>query len=537
MSDPRPAATRRAILAGVAGSALPAVLGTGRASRPRDVVRPTVASPSSSSAASTTEGFDPVGQLPVDGLHEAVVDGSGTTVYCATRDGFAVVDVADPSRPRLLSERRGLLADHEAGPMTEIWDLSVSGDRLVVGGPATHLRDAFEGFALFDVSDPARPERTAVYEADHAIHNLFLHDDVAYLTGGAREGAPVAFVDVRVDDPVEFGAWSPSEYAGWTARTCHDVLVADDVLYAAYWDLGTWLVDVSEPTEPDARLRVGHDRDADAGTSRNELPGNAHYARPRPDGAVLAVGKEAFEDEETAVDGAPGGIELWDVSDPATASREAVVAPPPRDAAGETGTAHNFGWRGDRLYTSWRDGGVRVFDASDPAAPRLLARWRDGDRADFWTAQPIRDGFVGASRGYFVDGEPRGAALLALPEPSGDGEPARLMEPLALPASTSYLPEPDRFWFRQEPETESEVATAEPGPETGRGTRTTGPARTAGARTATRTPGGSTSRTPGRSSDGSSSPSRVPGFGVLAAVVGGGLAAWRSVAGGGVTGE
>jgi PGF-CTERM protein len=373
-------------------------------------------------------------KVQVDGLMNAVVGASGEEVYVAATNGFAVVDVSRPRRPTVLAERRGLLADRDSGPLRHVWDVKVSGDRLLVHGPAALGDDG--AIAVFDVTDPAEPVRVVHHETGHRIHNAYLDGDVAYLTGTDLYQRPVLVVDVSDGVAEEVGRFTPADH-GWTPREIHDVYVHDDVLYACYWDAGTWLVDVSEPSEPEPLVRLGFDQDAVASPSEDRLPGNDHYAQPNPSGDVLAIGKEAFA-EGADSEGAPGGVELWDVSDPSDAARESIVAPPqPGDGAGAR-TAHNFGWRGNRLYTAWYSGGVRVLDASDVAEPRLLAGWRAED-ASFWTAEPIHEGFVGADHASMSpDVEP--GWLYVFPEPSSDGAvPAPRMDPAAPAVSTTDL--------------------------------------------------------------------------------------------------
>ncbi|PSP74924.1 hypothetical protein BRC81_17275 [Halobacteriales archaeon QS_1_68_20] len=480
---------RRPFLAGVAGLAV------------------TIPGRVAGDATATDEAFEPRAHLPVDGLMEAVADESGEVVYGAVSDGFAAVDVSDPADPRSLAERRDVLAD-VGGPLEYAWDLDVDGDRLLIHGPASF--NAYEAFALFDVSDPADPRRVAHYETGHRTHNACIADGVVYLTGTGVARRPVVVVDVSDDDPREIARFTPSDY-GHAPRKIHDVYVHEDVLYACYWDLGTWLVDVSDPTDPTPIVRLGFDR-SEGAVDSDVLPGNDHYAEPRPDGDVLAVGKEVF-DRGASGDEAPGGIELWNVSDPADATREAILAPPSPVGVDGGRTAHNFGWRGNRLYTSWYSGGVRVFEVSDPADPHLLASWQD-DGTSFWTAQPIHEGFVGADHAGPLGDDEEGSGLYVFPEPSGDGEPAETMDPLAPVAVTTEFREPGAGRTPEETPTPSETPTP---------TGTPSPTPDG-----TPTPTSEDTPTPGVTP--TSTPTDSPGFGVPAALAAGGLATWRLLA-------
>jgi hypothetical protein len=227
--------------------------------------------------------------------------------------------------------------------------------------------------------------------------------------------------------------------------------VQDDVMYAAYWDGGTWVVDVSDPTAPTAIAHLaGHDPayleavDWLSGEF-DELPGNSHYVQPNADGTAAFVGKEATDVPRTLHDGGPGGIECWDVRaldvDGVSPTLSCVLSPPePRGNRTDHGwTAHNVGVDGDRLYTSWHGGGVRVYDVADLAAPTLLGEWRDPERTWFWTAKPLDSGFVATSylQPQYSDRAQRlgeGARLYAFPEPSArDAVPAPTMDRRAFP--------------------------------------------------------------------------------------------------------
>lgn len=406
-----PYVSRRAFLAGVSasvvGSAVPAA------------AHPTPDSDGTGTALpesnGTTGELDPLGRATVRGAKEAVVDPAGKTAYVAATDGFATVDLSDPGSPQVLAERRGLLADRQNGPMAQVFDAKLDDDRLLVVGPANPT-DVVHAALLYDVSDPAAPERMAVHETDYPIHNCDLAGDVAYLTG--NDGDRNALVLIDTDAGQELGRWSVVDVdERWAdvdpiLRVVHDVRVQDGVAYLAYWDAGTWLVDVSDPASPSLLAKVrGRPPDELATLGRSEvrieqgeLPGNDHYVAPNDDGSLLGIGMEAWDNTETSASGGPGGIELWDISDPSNPTRQATISPPPTPDPTFDGvwtTSHNFEFRGDRLYTSWYRGGVRLFDVSDPTHPHELRAWRDRDRASFWTAQAAVPGsfFVASSVG------------------------------------------------------------------------------------------------------------------------------------------
>lgn len=372
----------------------------------------------STTATEASDGYEPLGSVDVAGATEAVVADGGRTAYVAATTGYAVVDLSDPTRPAVVADRRDRLADREGGPLAGIHDVKHDGKTLLAVGPANPRREeSLSGALVVDFADPANPVERGFYETDFPVHNCDLDGETAYLTANVSDDTWLEVVDVAGETPEKLGEWSLTDVdEGWadvprSLRVVHDVYVQDGVAYVAHWDAGTWLLDVSDPSAPMAISHVA-DRSLaelrevspeEARTGRVALPGNSHYAAVDETGDLLAVGREAWAIREDG-DGGPGGIDLYDVSDPTAPEPLAHVAPPPTDDATLRGlwtTSHNFELRGGTLYSSWYAGGVRRFDVSDPSNPRLRTWWADATVAQFWTARVGVPGetFVGSSMG------------------------------------------------------------------------------------------------------------------------------------------
>jgi len=458
------------------------------------------------SDSSAADAYEPLGTLDLEAAYEAVTD--GRTAFVATGDGFVAIDLTDPADPTMLTWETNLLADRTNGPMEKIFDVALDGTDLLVAGPA-HGSNRLNAAVRFDVTDPATPERTGVAETPFPIHNGDLSDGIAYLTGNDGDRNPLVTVDFAAGEVA--GRWSVLEYdAAWRdvhsiLRVVHDVTVVDGVAYLAYWDAGTHLVDVSDPANP-AHLGAIEPYDpADLATlSSDEVrreqttpPGNHHYAAPNDDGTLLAVNKEAWavEDADGDVLGGPGGIELYDVSDPATPELLATIPPtesPAPTISGVWTTSHNFEFRGDRLYTSWYEAGVKLYDVSDPTAPAELAAWRDPANRSFWTAQ------VGVPGEFFI-----------APSTSARAEPGLFV----FPDRTGEQPDKPPM----------EAAVEETATPTATSTATQAPSPTP-----TATPAPTVTTTPPSEPTSTDTvEDSAPGFGVGAGVLGIGAWAWR----------
>ena len=361
-------------------------------------------------AATPTSGWEPLGELAVRGAAETVLTPDGETAFLATGDGFAAVDLADPGHPTLLVRERDISPPRVEGVMGGIYDVKYDDGRLLVAGPAGYESGVFRGVALFDVTDPASPVAIGGYRTTFPVHNCYLDGRYAYLTGNDGDTNPLVVVDVVRGR--EVARWSVVDHdERWREvnvglRTLHDVWVQGEYAYLAYWDAGTWILDVSDPTDPTYVADIGEqsvDRLARfegprAWRIQREPPGNDHYVATDPGGDLLGVGTESwnsnFGEEETTPGpddpGGPAGIALYDVSDPAAPAHLATIDPPPTADPNYNGvwtTAHNFDIADDRLYSSWYRGGVRVHDVSDPATPDELRHFRRSATTSFWTAQ------------------------------------------------------------------------------------------------------------------------------------------------------
>ncbi len=427
---------RRRFLATLAGGAA-GTAGVGVRARARSAAsaHPSDADADGGSAATATpatptptDTTTPLARLGIEGAREAVV--AGDTVHVATLDGFATVDASDPTDPTLLSRRAPVLEDAEDGPLGGIQDCSVDGDRLLIAGPANFHTD-LAAAVLFDVSDPANPERVGVHRTTYPIHNCYLADGVGYLTGNGAAGNPLVTIDPAAGD--ELGRWTLLDRdERWTTvpgnlRALHDVQVRGDRAYLAHWDAGTWILDVSDPGTPTVVSRVrGRSAaeladvpDDETGVEGVETPGNDHFVTVNPAGDLLGVGIEAW-DADGDGEGAPGGIELYDLGDETDPERVGRLDPPPTSDPARSGvwtTAHNFAFRDGRCYAAWYQGGVTVHDVSDPARPREVAAWRDTDRTRFWTAVP-GDGWFAAASMPMDEAE---AGLYLFPGPGAGG--------------------------------------------------------------------------------------------------------------------
>lgn len=298
--------------------------------------------------------------------------------------GVRVYDLSKPSRPRRVStfasgaaqlELRGTwtektIVQHVATP-------SFTGDLAVTSLQHCPRTNSFRGFGLYDVTRPGAPRQLSLVATEpggsHEIwlqpkgRRAYVYTAIPLAEYPGREPTP-GFRIFDVTDPRqprEVGSWmAPSSMKeGKQGTFVHSVRVNATATraYLSYWNLGTVILDISNPSQP--RL-LGRTTDPQ---------GAAHSA------VLTAKGRLLIETHETT----GGRPSLWDVSNPRRPRLLSVFNAPARlvaaaeraGAGGFTLGVHDPKVFGRRAYFSWYALGVLVVDISRPTRPRFVAQF------------------------------------------------------------------------------------------------------------------------------------------------------------------
>jgi hypothetical protein len=291
------------------------------------------------------------GDLAAVGLQRcrAPFDDSGGT------RGFALYDVTRPARPQLLS----IVNTLPVAGSHELW-LQAVGSRvfLYTALPRAELRGSPDGvvpgnpdFRIYDVSDPRRPVQVG-----------------------------------------QWGIWANLGIKPTSDEYVHSVITNPSATraYLSYWEFGTVILDISNPARPVFLARA---RDP----NQVERP-HAHSAALAAGGRILVETQEFGSFFRLSGTGYPRFYDLADEHNPKLISRFVL----PR---AETSTVHDPKVVGNRLFLSWYDHGVYVLDISRPKSPRELGHLVPGAGANpanpycpyctfVWGVFPHRDYFV-----------------------------------------------------------------------------------------------------------------------------------------------
>lgn len=356
----------RLVLA-IAGSALVAVSGAAR--------------PAVHALGHANPGGGYTGDVFVHGRYAYLGSWHGTN--CPAQ-GVRVYDLRHPAKPRRVAtfgagrselEVRGTwtektIVEHAATP-------SFTGELAVVSFQHCPSTNSFRGFGLYDVTIPSRPKRLSIVRTDPGgSHEIWLQTvgrhAYVYTAIPLAEAAVPLTPGFRIFDvtdprkPVEVGSWiAPADLrAGKGTVFVHSVRVNPSATraYLSYWNLGTVILDVSNPRQPAYLGRT------------TDTQGSAHST------ALTADGKLMIETHETN----GGRPSFWNVSDPRHPKLLGVFHAPTRlvDAAKRRGASgfalgvHDAKIVGKRAYFSWYALGVLVADISNPRHPKFVAQFR-----------------------------------------------------------------------------------------------------------------------------------------------------------------
>jgi hypothetical protein len=274
--------------------------------------------------------------------------------------------------------------------------------------------EGFVGFGLWDVTDPRRPQRLALYETPgtNGSHEIWMAapGNRAYVytaiplselttspdfdpeTFSATTPGEPDFRIIDVSDPSnpvkvgDWGAWAelgvyPLDGQGneFPANFVHSVITNHTATraYLSYWDLGTVILDISQPAHPRLIGRTQFASDAE---------GNAHSSWLGRGGHLLIQTDEDFDPEPGPhTERGWGFPRFFDISDPANPVQIATLTlPTTKQLPSPLGffSVHDPKVRGGRAYFSWYSEGVVVADFSRPTSPRLIAHFVPPPTAD-----------------------------------------------------------------------------------------------------------------------------------------------------------
>jgi hypothetical protein len=337
-----------------------------------------------------------------DCMHVNVVDGIAYVGHMGQTDaGTSIVDVSDPSAPRLIQQLPRPPGTH-THKVQVVGDLLLTNNERNLWGGAADGDTWTAGLTIYDISSRGEPRQVGFYPTPGTgVHRMtYWTPPYAYVTG-SDDGYIDQFLQiVDLSDPTrprEVGRWwFPGQHAGggevadWTPISTrelsrgqapqpgekrialHHALVRGDRAYCGYWDAGIVILDTSDLSRP----RLLAHLDFNAGQP-SPVSGATHTAFPVPGRDLLVV-----TDEQLVNVGGPRQVRVVDISDERQPRVISQFPIPPYDPAlhGRRFGPHNVhemrpGTLVDpnTIYLTYCGGGLRVYDIRDPGQPTEVA--------------------------------------------------------------------------------------------------------------------------------------------------------------------
>jgi hypothetical protein len=371
--------------------------------------------------------------LPLTDADGKVVTGQRDFAVVGSYDrGAFVFDITDPEKTRFVQQIvcQQKQNDIQIRRFGERWVVVLTNDQsgVLCAGPKTvtspapptqtpGLPNATQGgAAVFDITNPYAPAPMYNLHVHDGVHNFTWHptQPVAWISTGDLPGGVDHLPVYDFTDPD-----NPKLVADLTVEGGpHDITFSDDgsKAYVAS-ENNVRVYDAKDPRNPRLLYR---------GPS---LASYVHGADPTPDGKTLLVTDESlvlggFFTARTAV--CPGGgITLFDATSEPLKPLSYLLA----DVQGQTPdhracTAHVGRFTPDSKHyvTGWYVGGVRLFDISDPRAPKEIAH-AVLPKTEVWSAKFHKGPYVYAGdlgRGFDVY-KYTGPAKLGVPPVTAGG--------------------------------------------------------------------------------------------------------------------
>ena len=269
-----------------------------------------------------------------------------------------IVDISTPEQMRVVAEVE------TPGPAV---DVKVQGDLAVIAVQRAGLR---LGLMMVDVSDPRQPLVLAEFSdrSWQGIHNLFLHGDRAYLAPIERSDGVQGIFVIDISQPSAphiSGTWVNEDDR--FSNLIHDVFVDGDLAYVSDFFGGLVILDLTDPDRP---------------VTLSSLPfEEGIHSAWASDGYVYC--NQEFGGWERSLH----VVDARDPANPVKVGEFRAAEPPTEQIVGP----HNPFVRDGLLYYAYYDAGLRIFDLSEPAAPREVGYHAS---ALAWGAHPHVDGIV-----------------------------------------------------------------------------------------------------------------------------------------------
>jgi len=259
--------------------------------------------------------------FPTPGSPKGVVVQDGVAFVADDDHGLQVIDVSNPRDPAFISEI----------PLSGLaYTMKLVNKLLYI---ASHRG----GFHIVDVSNPASPVLIGSYDTPSKAWALAFQNGLLYV---ADDSSGLMVFDVtKPSQPKLINQFSPAGYAG--TGFAEDVILKDNKAYIAFFDLGLFIVDITDPLNLKQLAHL-------------PTPGNARGIEIKDDLLYLASWEAGVQIINIASDTNPHIVGHYDTK----------------------GAVWGLSVKDKVIYAMDWWGGVKVIDAKQTDKPHLIAQYQ-----------------------------------------------------------------------------------------------------------------------------------------------------------------
>ncbi len=340
-------------------------------------------------------------------------DPAGELLFVSRGDSVTILNVTDPAEPTVEGEILDVPASLDVKVTDDGQYAFVADDQVASEEPLGGTGPLTGGVYVFDVSDPANPERVA-YESigpsrgPHMVTVFDVPGEGEHVFSAAGDAVVIHAFDRGEGTLEEVARYEPGQLEqnrdphvidayynlrGWV----HDMFVMTEpdgstFMYVAAWDAGLHIVDVSDPSQPESLGTWSDFAEDEAGnlhTVTTEWIGDRRITVGTPEVGFAVVGGTLYAQGEEK-----NTVYVWDTTDPENPELVSRWVNPVEETTGRTTTAtgelpnerhtspHNVQLEDGLAYIAHYDLGVWVIDVSTPenrTDPPVVAYYMEDD--------------------------------------------------------------------------------------------------------------------------------------------------------------